>query len=418
MNARLKAGDRHDAGLTGAGLPRFGVAFFLTEGVATDVLVRDRMGCSMGFSFEVLCKDDGSMGRLGRIVTSHGAVATPAFMPVGTRGVVKAVSPEEVYGLGYRMILANAYHLYLRPGHRLVERHGGLHRFMSWDRAILTDSGGFQVFSLARLRKVTDQGVVFQSHLDGSSHLFTPELSVEVQESLGSDIIMCLDDVRGYPVSRDEAVEALERTTRWARRCVTAKKRVDPGLFGIVQGSMFSDLRQRSAGGLSSLDLDGYAIGGLSVGEPRELMIEMIDISAPLLPESAPRYLMGVGKPEDIIEAVLRGVDLFDCVIPTRNARNGTLFTSSGPINIRNARHQDDPRPADLECGCALCRSYSRAYLRHLFMEKEMYGLRLATIHNLSFYATMMEEIRAAVELNRLHSFAKGFLAKMEETDD
>ncbi len=372
----------------------------------------------MGFSFEVVDQDLGSMGRVGRLTTSHGVIMTPAFMPVGTRGVVKAVSPEEVWGLGYRMILANAYHLYLRPGHRLVERHGGLHGFMDWGGGILTDSGGFQVFSLARLRKVTEEGVLFQSHLDGSSHLFTPELSMEVQESLGSDIIMCLDDVKGWPVSREGASDAVERTTRWAERCLAAKKKVDPGLFGIVQGSMFSDLRQLSAEGLTSLDLDGYAIGGLSVGEPRELMIEMIEVTTPLLPQSAPRYLMGVGKPQDIIDAVVRGVDLFDCVLPTRNARNGTLFTTSGPLNIRNARHQDDPRPVDSECGCVLCSRYSRAYLRHLFMEKEIFGLRLATIHNLAFYGTMMERIREAVEAKQLRSFATAFLAKMEETDD
>jgi len=339
-------------------------------------------------------------------------------MPVGTRGVVKAVSPEELWNLGYRLILANAYHLYLRPGHETIGRHGRLHRFMNWPAAILTDSGGFQVFSLARLRRVTDEGVLFQSHLDGSSHMFTPELSVQVQEALGSDIIMCLDDVRGYPVSREEAAEALERTTCWARRCLDAKKRVDPALFGIVQGSMFSDLRRLSAESLISLELDGYAVGGLSVGEPREVMVEMLEATLPLLPDSRPRYVMGIGKPRDILDGVLRGVDLFDCVLPTRNARNGMLFTSSGPVNIRNARHRDDSRPVDSHCSCPLCENYSRGYLRHLFLEKEIFGHRLATIHNLSFYGWMMAKIREAVRQNGLRAFAGELLAGMEEIDD
>ncbi len=372
----------------------------------------------MGFRFEVKSRDEGSAARVGVMTTAHGEIATPAFMPVGTRGVVKAVSPDEIRSLGYRLILANAYHLYLRPGHDLVNRHGGLHRFMNWPGAILTDSGGFQVFSLARLRRVTEEGVLFQSHLDGSRHLFTPELSVEVQEALGSDIIMCLDDVKGYPVSRDDALDAVERTSRWALRCRNAKKKVDPALFGIVQGSMFADLRQLSAEGLTRLQLDGYAIGGLSVGEPREVMNATIEATVPHLPENVPRYLMGVGKPQDILDAVLRGVDLFDCVLPTRNARNGMLFTSKGPENIRNARHRDDPRPVDPDCTCPLCSYYSRSYLRHLFLEKEIYGHRLATIHNLAFYCRMMADIRLAIQEGRLVSFAKDFLARMECTDD
>lgn len=371
----------------------------------------------MGFGFEVTARDSQTRARVGRLITARGEVATPAFLPVGTRGVVKTVSPAEVWDMGYRMILANAYHLYLRPGHLLVERHGGLHRFMNWTGLILTDSGGFQVFSLARLRRITDDGVLFQSHLDGSSHLFTPELSMEVQQSLCSDIIMCLDDVKGYPVSKEDAAEGVERTTRWAGRCLAAKKKVDPALFAIVQGSMFSDLRQLSAESLVSLNFDGYAIGGLSVGEPRELMIEMIDLTARLLPDDRPRYLMGVGRPEDILDGVMRGLDLFDCVLPTRNARTGMLFTSRGPINIRNARHQDDAGPVDADCSCPLCVGYSRAYLRHLFLEKEIYGHRLATIHNLFFYSHMMAEIRSAVGENRLASFAAHFLARMEETD-
>ncbi len=372
----------------------------------------------MAYSFQVLHNDAHSMARTGRLRLGAVEVVTPAFMPVGTRATVKAVSPEEVWGLGYRLILGNAYHLFLRPGHELIERLGGLHRFMDWPGAILTDSGGFQVFSLAKLRKVSDEGVVFQSHIDGAKHLFTPELSVQVQESLGSDIIMCLDDVIGYPCTREESLKAVVRTTSWADRCLKAKKKVDPALFGIVQGSVFSDLRKLSAEGLSSLALDGYAVGGLSVGEPREAMIEMMEVTTPLLPESAPRYVMGVGKPEDIIDGVLRGVDLFDCVLPTRNARNAMLFTSQGPLKLRNARYRDDPRPVDAHCGCPLCTRYSRAYLRHLFQEKEIYGHRLATIHNLGFYSNLMEGIRKAVVEDRLESFARDFSTMTEETDD
>ena len=368
--------------------------------------------------FAIVHKDSTSLGRAGVLTTSRGDILTPAFMPVGTRAVVKTVSPEEVWSMGYRMILANAYHLYLRPGHELIEAFGGLHRFMNWGGSILTDSGGFQVFSLARLRKVKENGVEFQSHIDGSTHLFTPETSIGVQESLGSDIMMCLDDVRGFPVEKEHAREAAERTTRWARRCLRAKKRVDPALFGIVQGSMFSDLRELSAQGLTSLGLDGYAVGGLSVGEPREIMIEMLEVTLPLLPEESPRYLMGVGTPADILSGVMRGVDLFDCVLPTRNARNGMLFTSRGPVNIRNARYRDDPLPVDPGCPCPLCENYSRAYLRHLFLEKEVYGLRLATTHNLCFYARLMEGIRKAVEQNRLRSFAQELLGRMEESND
>ncbi len=372
----------------------------------------------MSFSFKVVHKDSSSSARLGTVVARGIEIPTPAFMPVGTRGVVKTVSPEEIWDLGYRMILSNAYHLYLRPGHELIERHQGLHRFMNWPGSILTDSGGFQVFSLARLRKVTDEGVLFQSHIDGSSHMFTPELCMRVQEAIGSDIIMCLDDVKGYPVTKEEALEATLRTTRWAAECLKAKKKVDPALFGIVQGSMYSDLRELSATGLTSLNLDGYAVGGLSVGEPRDVMVEMMEVTLPLIAESVPRYVMGVGKPQDIVDGVLRGADLFDCVLPTRNARNGTLFTSRGSVNIRNSRYRDDPAPVDPSCQCPLCTSYSRAYLRHLFQEKEIYGLRLATLHNLSFYGLLMENVRTAIRENRLSSYAREFLTNTEETDD
>lgn len=373
----------------------------------------------MSLSFSLLRRDEASAARLGMLELSHGgSIDTPAFMPVGTRAAIKAVSPEEVWGLGFRLILANAYHLYLRPGHEIVHSHGGLHRFMNWPGAILTDSGGFQVFSLAGLRKVTEEGVEFRSHIDGSSHLFTPEKSVEVQEAVGSDVIMCLDDVVGYPAERESALLAAHRTTRWARRCLDAKKSVDPALFGIVQGSLFLDLRKQSAEDLVSLELDGYAVGGLSVGEPREIMLEMIEATVPLLPERSPRYVMGIGKPRDILDGVLRGVDLFDCVLPTRNARNGMLFTSLGPLNIRNARYRDDPRPVDPCCSCPLCRNYSRSYVRHLFQEKEIFGHRLCTIHNLSFYSKMMEGIRKALRENRLAAFCGELLTAMEEPHD
>jgi queuine tRNA-ribosyltransferase len=377
----------------------------------------DQERMRVGFSFELIDTDETSSGRIGKLTLARSEVLTPAFMPVGTRATVKTVSPEEVWELGYRLILANAYHLYLRPGHELIETMGGLHRFMNWPGSLLTDSGGFQVFSLARLRNITDEGVLFQSHIDGTRHMFTPELSIEVQECLGADVIMCLDDVRGYPASRTEAQEALVRTSQWASRCKAAKKRVDPGLFGIVQGSMFSDLRRLSAEGLVSLELDGYAVGGLSVGEPRDVMLEMIEVTVPLLPQSAPRYVMGVGKPQDILDGVLQGIDLFDCVLPTRNARNGMLITSRGSLNIRNARHRDDPEPVDPCCACPLCTNYSRAYLRHLFLEKEIFGLRLATIHNLHFYSELMVRVREAIKNKQLRRFVKAFVASMEELE-
>jgi queuine tRNA-ribosyltransferase len=369
------------------------------------------------FRFEVVDRDSNNAARLGFLATARGETATPAFMPVGTRGAVKTVTPEEVRDIGFTLILANAYHLFLRPGPELVERLGGLHRFMNWPASILTDSGGFQVFSLSKLRRISDEGVVFQSHIDGSTRLFTPEVSVAVQEALGVDVMMSLDDVRGWPVSREEALEAALRTTAWAERGLLAKKKVDPALFGIVQGSMFSDLRRLSAQALTALELDGYAVGGLSVGEPPEVMQEMVEVTASLLPFDKPRYLMGVGKPRDILEAVRRGIDLFDCVLPTRNARNGTLFTSRGELNIRNAVHREDPGPIDPECACPLCARYSRAYLRHLFLEREILGLRLATLHNLHHYFTLMERIREAVRARRLDSFAREYIGRTEESD-
>jgi queuine tRNA-ribosyltransferase len=372
----------------------------------------------MAFNFNITHKDTESRARTGLLKLSHAEVETPAFMPVGTLGAIKAVSPETVWDIGFRLVLSNAYHLYLRPGHELIEHCGGLARFMNWNGAILTDSGGFQAFSLAKLRKISDEGVIFQSHIDGSTHMFTPELSLAVQEALGVDIIMCLDDVRGYPVSESDALEALERTRSWASRTIMAKKKVDPALFSIVQGSMFPSLRKLSAEGLTSLGFDGYAIGGLSVGEPHELMVEIIDVTTPYLPENKPRYLMGVGKPLDILEAAMRGVDLFDCVLPTRNARNANLFTSSGRVNIRNSRYRDDQRPIDFDCGCVLCQNYSRAYLRHLFREKEILGFTLATVHNLSFYYRLMSDIRTAIREDNLNSLIQMHLSRSEEIND
>ncbi len=372
----------------------------------------------MAFQFNLTRTDSLTGARMGTLITSHGTTFTPAFMPVGTRAAVKTLSAMEISDIGYNLILSNAYHLYLRPGHEFMSDFGGLHKFMNWSGSILTDSGGFQVFSLAKLRKISDQGTLFQSHIDGSEHLFTPELSIQVQEALGSDIIMCFDDVRGYPVSESEAFDACERTTLWARRCLLAKKKVDPALFGIVQGSMYENLRRASAESLTAMDFDGYAVGGLSVGEPQELMSEMISVTTPLLPEHKPRYLMGVGKPRDIFDAVARGIDIFDCVLPTRNARNGTLFTRAGTVNIRNSRYRNDQSPVDPECGCSLCRDYSKAYLRHLFSEREILGLRLASIHNLTFYHDMMEGVRLAIRNDQFSIFKSNFLARMEESDD
>ncbi len=373
----------------------------------------------MAIDFRVTHTHAGTSARLGVLTLSRGVqITTPAFMPVGTKAAVKSLSPEEVRGLGYGMILCNAYHLYLRPGHDLIRQQGGLHRFMNWDGGILTDSGGYQIFSLAALRKVTADGVEFRSHVDGSTHFFTPEKSVEVQASLGCDIAVCLDDVVGYPVEKSLAAVAVKRTSDWAKRCVAAQKRVDPPLFGIVQGSTFPDLRIQSAEALVSLELDGYAIGGLSVGEPTEEMLHVLEITAPLLPRHLPRYLMGVGTPFDILDAVARGIDLFDCVLPTRNARNGMLFTSHGPMNIRNARYREDPRPVDPECTCELCSKYSRSYLRHLFQEKEIYAHRLASLHNLSFYADRMRDIRNAISAGTLSTLYARFQAETEERDD
>ncbi len=347
-----------------------------------------------GLRFELLAAD--GRARRGRLWTPRGCVETPAFLPVGTAGAVKAVTPEELRDAGAQIVLCNTYHLYLRPGHEIVRELGGLHRFMHWEGPILTDSGGFQVFSLASLREVDDGGVRFRSHLDGSLHVFTPEKSMEVQAALGSDIAMVLDDCPPWPAPREVVERSVARTTQWARRSRETYR--GPGaLFGIVQGGTDRELRERSARELAALDLAGYAVGGLSVGEPVELMHATAAFTAELLPEDRPRYLMGVGRPEDLVEAVAAGYDLFDCVIPTRNARNGLLFTSQGRVHIKHSRYKRDGDPLDPHCPCATCRHYSRAYLRHLYLAREILAARLHTLHNLTYYLGLMARLRAAV---------------------
>jgi queuine tRNA-ribosyltransferase len=364
----------------------------------------------MAFEFSLLHTDADSRARLGRIITPHGAIATPAFAPVGTQATVKALDPRDLRELGAELILGNTYHLYLRPGADVIAAMGGLHRFMGWDGPILTDSGGFQVFSLAENRKIDDEGVTFRSHIDGSLHTFTPEMVVRVQERIGADIMMCLD-VCAEPSDRPYNEQALARTHAWAERCRAAQTRLDQALFGIVQGGIFPDLRRQSAEFLAGLDLPGYAIGGLSVGETKEQMHAMLDFTAPLLPAGKPRYLMGVGAPEDLLEAVSRGIDLFDCVLPTRLARNAALFTRQGRLNMRNARFERDPAAIEEDCACYTCRHFSRAYLRHLFKAEELLAYRLATIHNVHFLLQLMCDVRAAIAEGRFADFKAGFLA-------
>ena len=371
----------------------------------------------MSFHFEVLKKDIQSGARLGRIMTSHGEVQTPVFMPVGTQGTVKALLPETLSELGVEMILGNTYHLYLRPGHQLIRDLGGLHHFMHWDKPILTDSGGFQVYSLGALRKITEAGVLFQSHIDGSRHFISPEIAVSIQEALGSDIVMCLDECTPYPVTLREAEKSLDLTLQWAVRSKKAAKNSEQALFGIVQGGMYPDLRKKSVEKLVEINFDGYALGGLSVGEPKEIMMNTVININPLLPFDKPRYLMGVGLPEDIVACVDHGVDLFDCVIPTRSARNGLLFTNHEKVVIKHARYRDDPLPVDRLCDCYTCRNYSRAYLRHLFMAKEILAMVLNTIHNVRFYMRLMERIREAIREDRYLEFKEKFLSSRRLID-
>ncbi|HYL37697.1 MAG TPA: tRNA guanosine(34) transglycosylase Tgt [Bryobacteraceae bacterium] len=367
----------------------------------------------MRFELQGECPDTGA--RAGLIHTDHGVVETPVFMPVGTQATVKGVTQRDLAGeLGAQIILANTYHLFLRPGHELIRSLGGLHRFMAWPRAILTDSGGFQVFSLSDLRKITDQGVLFRSHLDGDAHLFTPESTVDVQLALGSDILMTLDECLAYPISYEAANQAMLRTVSWAQKasCHQRRRQEESGasgaLFLIVQGSMFADLRRACVEELLELNAPGYAIGGLSVGEPRSLSLEMTETTAPLLPRDRPRYVMGVGMPEELPEYVARGVDMMDCVLPSRNARNGCLFTSTGRVVIKQARYRDDPQPLDPACGCYTCRTYSRAYLRHLFQAGEILFATLGTLHNLKYYLDRMRQIRQSILLGTFRAYLDG----------
>jgi len=369
-----------------------------------------------GFHFTIE-KTDGP-ARAGRLVTPHGDVQTPAFMPVGTQGTVKAMTPEELTEAGAEIILANAYHLYLRPGHETVAKLGGLHRMMHWDRPILTDSGGFQVHSLATLRRISDDGVEFRSHIDGSRHFLTPEKVIEIQEALGADIIMCFDDCASYPASPERAAESVERTLAWAGRCREAHTAEHQALFGIVQGGEHRELRTRCARELVAMDFPGYAIGGLSLGEAKGVMWSAVEETVPLLPEDRPRYLMGVGTPADFFDAVVRGIDLFDCVMPTRAARNALIFTSRGRIQVRRAELKEDPSPPDPDCDCYACRNYSMGYLRHLFGAKEILAARLATIHNLSFFLRLVGNIRKAVHAGNLLSFRQRFEEQYHENTD
>ncbi|MBW1981950.1 MAG: tRNA guanosine(34) transglycosylase Tgt [Deltaproteobacteria bacterium] len=356
--------------------------------------------------------------RLGLLTTPHGTCYTPVFMPVGTRATVKGLTPEDLQALGAEIILANTYHLWLRPGSDLIKAQGGLHRFMNWPAGLLTDSGGYQVFSLAPTREIREDGVVFQSHLDGSRHFLSPEVAVKVQEDLGADIIMCLDECAPYPVSRSYAREAMERTVEWAGKCQRALSRKDQALFAVVQGGMFLDLRRECCERLVEMDFAGYALGGLSVGEPPELMREVAAAILPLLPADKPRYLMGVGSPEDLVELMGLGVDMFDCVLPTRNARNGMLFTSRGRLVIKNSRHRHADLPIDEQCSCYTCRSYSRAYLRHLFATRELLAYRLNTIHNLWYFLELVRQARRALSGGWYEAFKEDFYQQRQQEDD
>lgn len=372
----------------------------------------------MAVRYELIktCKQTGA--RLGKLHTPHGTIDTPVFMPVGTLATVKTMTPEELKEMNAQIILSNTYHLFLRPGHELVAEAGGLHSFMNWDRAILTDSGGFQVFSLSNLREIDEEGVAFRSHLSGEKLFISPEKATEIQNALGADIIMAFDECAPYPAEREYVRPSMERTTRWAERCLKAHKRPhDQALFGIVQGGMYRDLREQSARDITSLDFPGYAIGGLSVGEPHQLMYEVLDYTVPLLPANKSRYLMGVGSPDALIEGAMRGIDMFDCVLPTRIARNGTCMTSEGRLVIRNAKYARDFTPLDPNCDCYTCRNYTRAYIRHLIRCDEILGVRLTTYHNLYFLLNLMKQVRQAIMEDRLRDFRDEFFAKYGITE-
>ncbi|MFY9386216.1 MAG: tRNA guanosine(34) transglycosylase Tgt [Dethiobacteria bacterium] len=368
---------------------------------------------SIYFDLITVCPKTGA--RLGKMVTNHGPVDTPAFMPVGTQGSVKGITTDELTALNTAMILANSYHLYLRPGIEVIARAGGLHKMMNWSGGILTDSGGFQIFSLGGLREVEDDGVTFTSHIDGSTHYLTPERVIRIQNILGSDIAMVLDQCPPYPASYEEVHIATERTSRWALRCLEAHLREEQALFGIVQGGVYQDLREKSAADLVKMEFSGYAIGGLSVGEPKELMYQTLERTVPLLPADKPRYLMGVGSPDALLEGSRLGIDLFDCVLPTRIARNGRVMTSRGYLTIRNAVYASDMAPLDDECNCPVCRNYSRAYIRHLLNAGEILGMRLTTYHNLYYLAQLMREIREAICEDRFDLYYRQMKPKLDQ---
>jgi queuine tRNA-ribosyltransferase len=364
--------------------------------------------------FTVMKESTNSRARLGRLKTTHGVVETPVFMPVGTQATVKTMTPQELEGLQVEIILSNTYHLYLRPGSDVVAEAGGLHQFMNWRHPILTDSGGFQVFSLGPLRTISEEGVQFRSHLDGSKHFISPEKSMEIQMDLGADIIMAFDECAPYPADRSYVQKSKDLTTRWAKRCQAAHTREDQALFGIVQGGVYQDLRRESALELLELDFPGYGIGGLSVGEPKELMYEVLDDLIPVMPREKPRYLMGVGSPDCLVEGVLRGVDMFDCVWPTRLARHGMVITRRGNLPIRNLPYARDFTPIEEGCGCYTCQNFSRAYIRHLIKANEVLGIRLTTIHNIFFLTRLMKEIRQAIAADSLPEFAREFLGAFQ----
>ncbi|GEK34377.1 tRNA guanosine(34) transglycosylase Tgt [Kurthia sibirica] len=360
--------------------------------------------------YELIKQDKQTGARLGIVHTPHGSFETPAFMPVGTQATVKTVAPEEIKEMGAGILLSNTYHLWLRPGNDIIKEAGGLHKFMNWDRAILTDSGGFQVFSLSDMRKITEEGVHFRNHLNGSKMFLSPEKAMEIQNDLGSDIMMAFDECPPFPATFDYMKASVERTSRWAERCLEAHARPqDQGLFGIIQGGEFEELRKQSARDLVSLDFPGYAIGGLSVGEPKPIMNRMLEYTTPLMPADKPRYLMGVGSPDSLIDGSIRGIDMFDCVLPTRIARNGTCMTSEGRVVIKNAKFARDFGPLDPKCGCYTCKNYSRAYIRHLIKADETFGIRLTSIHNLHFLQDLMRNVRQAIREDRLLDFKEEF---------
>jgi queuine tRNA-ribosyltransferase len=375
--------------------------------------------------FQLLAQDYSSKARRGRLTTAHGVIETPAFMPVGTQGSVKAMSPRELREVNAQIILGNTYHLFVRPGLDVIKHFGGLHKFMNWDGPILTDSGGYQIFSLAKLRKITEEGVHFQNHVDGTPAFISPEIAMEIQATLGSDIAMTLDECPPWPCERDYAARSLEMTTRWAGRCKenverrtpNAESRMQQLVFGIVQGATFADLRQQSAQALVDLDFDGYAVGGVSVGEPEEEMMRAVESSEPFLPKDKPRYAMGLGTPPQMLEMIARGIDMFDCVLPTRLARNGTAFTSTGTINLKNAEFTLDKGPIEEGCACSTCREFARGYIRHLVKSEEILGLRLISLHNLHFYLDLMRQAFAAIESKSFDQFRRQFVANYKTRD-